>query len=119
MPVHGNTRVASEGICPFRQSCRHGDTTLAERNRAPPNPLSALFVAATSLESMVLQLRRYAGATVRELRDGLEHVRYARPLSRLQSSMALDDLFALLRGVVARGLVRAAALISGAPPSGV
>jgi len=55
---------------------------------------------------MVLQLHRHAGATVRELRDGLEYVRYARPLSRLQSSVALDDLFALFRGVAARGLVR-------------
>ena len=98
--------VVFEGIRPARESHRHRDSTLVERNHAHPHSMSALLLAATSIESLVLQLHRHPGAAVRELRDDLEHVRYTRPLSGLQPSMAVDDLFALRRCVTARGLVR-------------
>jgi hypothetical protein len=106
MSMRGFRPLASEGNHSSRESHRHRDTPLVERNDEQAHSMSALLLAATSIESLVLQLHRHAGAAVRELRDDLEHVRYTRALSGVRPSMAMDDLFALRRCVTARGLVR-------------
>ncbi|HEY9466991.1 MAG TPA: hypothetical protein VIR54_28035, partial [Vicinamibacterales bacterium] len=57
-------------------------------------------------EPLVVQLRRNARTVLRVVRHRVEHVLNARPLSGLQSPMAVDDLPEVPRTFAARGLVR-------------
>ena len=94
------------GIRSARPSHRPRDTTRCTRHGARSDSLSALFLAATGIEPLVLQPPRYARTAVRQLRDDLEYVRNAWPLPRVRAPMAVDDLPAVRHRVAAPGLVR-------------
>ncbi len=68
--------------------------------------MSPVFVAAVAVEPVVLLERGHARAVPRRLRHVVEHIRDARALPRMRSSVAMD-VVSPLRGVVSsRGLVR-------------
>jgi hypothetical protein len=69
--------------------------------------MSALPLAAAGVGHVVLLADRIAGAAVRRVRHGVEHILDAGTVSGLQSSVALDVMSAMRSVVVARRLVRA------------
>ena len=76
----------------------------AGRSRRGEHQMSALRVAAITVQPLVLRRPRHA-RVVRRLRHCLEHVRDRRTMSRLQPSVALDVVSPMRRVVAARRLV--------------
>ena len=68
--------------------------------------MSALRMEAVGFEPVVLRFGGGSRAAVPELRDGVEHVRDAWSMSRLQASVAMDIMSPVPRVVAARRLVR-------------
>ena len=68
--------------------------------------VSALQLAAGRVEPLDVPMARHAGAVFRCVRNGVEYLRDAGALPRLQPSMGLDVMPALRRVVAAQRLVR-------------
>jgi hypothetical protein len=64
--------------------------------------VSGVRVAAVAVEPLVVLLDRRSRAVFRIVLDGVEHVRDPRPMSGLQSPLALDLVLAVQRVVAAR-----------------
>lgn len=57
--------------------------------------MPAVRVAADGVEPVVLRMSQFAGAVLSRMRDRLEHVSDSRPMSRMQSSVDMDVVFAV------------------------
>lgn len=99
--VNGNFSLNDSGVSPekgpntdFRAE---DDPGARGRQELHPHPVSALRVAADSVEYLGMLEPRHPGALFWWVRDDVEHVRHAWPLPRVRAPVALDVLPAMRR----------------------
>ena len=81
--------AASDGTVP-RPDSGPGTRARHDIRAVEPDPLPLVPLGAFSVEPVVLRLLGAPGVLSGGLWDGLEHLRYARAMSRLRSPVALD-----------------------------